>query len=298
MRTVGDWVLAALGLMTLLVLALVLWWFGPWHATVAFGIWSILSAPLLIIGYRRTGSRWLLYLGSGLIPSGLSIALLGGDAYPWDVGSFFALHPVAAALPFPIRIAWTRRLLSRSDDPQDRWVLTAITSVVSAVVFVGTISWARAEAERPAENRAHVSLFAGCYEVELGPWIPSVMLGHAAQGIVPARIRLDTTRGDGYSWEATKPLIRPGWQDGDAYWVPTDSKRVELVWHNGFNGVRLSLHRRGSELRGRAVGHTDVGGFWPESRALVRARPIACSEVPVDSVRANRTRERAQRRGE
>jgi hypothetical protein len=188
MRTIGDWVLAALGQMTLLVLALVLWWFGPWHATLAFGIWSILSAPLLIIGYRRTGSRWLLYLGSGLIPSGLIIALLGGDAYPWDVWYVFALHAVAATLPLPITIAWTRRLLSRSDNPQDRWVLTAITSVVSAVVFVGTISWARAEAERRAENWAYVPDFAGCYEVELGPWIPSVMLGHAAQGIVPARI--------------------------------------------------------------------------------------------------------------
>ena len=294
MRTTGDWVLAALGLMTLLVFAVALWWFGPWHATLAFGIWSILSAPLLIIGYRRTGIRWLLYLGSGLIPCGLIVGLLGGDTWPWDTWYVFAMHGVAAALPLAITVAWTRRQLSRSNEPQDRWILTAITSVVSAGVMFGAISWARAEAATREENWAYIADFAGCYEVRVGPWIPSVMLGHGAQGIVPARIQLDTTRGD-HSWERNKPLIRPGWPNGDAFWAPRDSKRLELVWNNGFHGVGLSLRRRGSELRGRAVGHTDVGGFWPESRALVRARPIDCALVPADTVRAQRARPKQER---
>lgn len=296
MRTTGDWVLAGFGVMTLLLFAVFLWWFGPWHAALGFGLWALLSGPLLILAWRRTRSRWLLYLGSGLFPCGLVVGLTAGSVWSWGAWQAIATSAVAAGLPLAITSGWVRRLLRRSHGPEDRWTLpSAITFAASAGIMIGTLSWARAEAEGRDENWAYVPDFAACYEVEFGPWIPSVMLGHAAQGIVPARIRLDTTRGSN-SFESNKPLIRPGWSDGEAYWAPTDAKRVELVWHNGFHGVGLSLHRRGSELRGRAVGHTDVGGFWPESRALVRARPIDCALVPADTVRDQRARERAQRR--
>lgn len=293
MRTVADWVIAALGVLALLVFAVFLWWFGPWHAPLAFGVWAFLSGPLLILAYRRTRSRWLLYLGSGLIPCGLFVALLAGDLWAWSGWGTWpatAMIAAAASLPLAITVVWLRRFMTKSQEPQQQvTVLTAVTAVACAAIMVGTVSWARADESQPIEQPTYAASFAGCYEVELGPWIPSVMLGHAAQGIVPTRIRLDTTRGK-QSFEMSKLLIRPGWEDGNAYWLPISSERLELVWNNGFHGVGLNLRRRGTELQGKAVGHTDVSGFWPESRALVRARPTDCALVPADTVRMQKGR--------
>jgi hypothetical protein len=150
--------------------------------------------------------------------------------------------------------------------------------------MIGTVSWARADLGEDVENTAYIGKFAGCYEVEVGPWIPSIMLGHAAQGIIPDRLQLDTARR--VTYVARKSLvIRPRWAYGDAWWLPIDANEVRLIWHNGYNGVSVDLHRRGAQLRGKAIGSTDMGGFWPESRALVRARPIDCTLVAADSVR-------------
>lgn len=296
MRAASDWMLAVLGMMTLLVFAVMIWWFGPWHATLAFGVWALLTAPLLIVGYRKTHSRWLLYLGSGLLPCGFVVATMAGSTW-WGSAYGLVVNAVAAGLPLAITMAWLGRLLRPSHGPQDQWTsLPVIAVCATAAVMTLTVAWARKETARPTEDWTNLQGFAGCYEVEIGRWIPSVMLGHAAQGIVPERIRLDTTRGD-HSFESNKPLIRPGWPGGEAYWMPSDAETVELHWHNGFNGVGLTLHRRGSELRGRAVGHTDVGGFWPESRALVRARSIDCASVPTDTIRMQRRLRAEQKRG-
>lgn len=287
MRTVGDWVLVALGVMTLLIFAVFLWWFGPWHAPLAFGVWALLSASLLIIAYRRTRSRWLLYLGSGLIPSGYVVGTITDDVLMWGTWQAKAAVAVAAALPLAITVAWMRRLLTRSQAPQERiTALTGMTIAACAAIMIGTFSWARADEQTAAENPTYMSRFAGCYEVDVGPWIPSIMLGHAAQGIIPDRLQLDTMRRVTYVGR-NDLVIRPRWSLGDAWWLPIDASQVRLVWHNGYNGVSVNLRRQGAELRGRAVGSTDVSGFWPESRALVRARPTDCASVPVDSVREN-----------
>ena len=287
MRTLGDWGLAALGLVTLLVLAVFLWWFGPWHAALGFGVWALLSAPLLILAYRKTGSRWLLYLGSGLIPCGLVVGTTPDEVWLWGTWPAAAANAFAAGLPLVITIAWVSRLRRAAQGTQEKWtILNGGALVASAGVMLGTYIWARADERRPEENATFTQNFAGCYEVEVGPWIPSVMLGHAAQGIIPDRLQLDTARRVTYVVRNSL-LIRPPWSDGDAWWLPIDANQVRLVWHNGFNGVSVDLHRRGAELRGKAVGSTDMGGFWPESRALVRARPTDCASVPVDAGRAD-----------
>jgi len=287
MRTVGDWVIVALGVTTLLVFAAFLWWFGPWHAALGFGVWALLSAPLLILAYRKTRSRWLLYLGAGLIPSGLVFGTMADEVWMWGSWPGAAANAIAAGLPLVITIGWVTRLLRASHGPQDRWtIFNGGAFVATAAIMVGTFTWARADERRPMENAAFVQSFAGCYEIKVGPWIPAVMLGHAAQGIIPDRLQLDTTRR--VSYVGRKDLvIRPSWSQGDAWWLPIDASQVRLVWHNGYNGVSVNLRRQGAELRGRAVGSTDMSGFWPESRALVRARPTDCASVPVDSVREN-----------
>src|SRR6266487_735989 len=186
-----------------------------------------------------------------------------------------------------ITIAWVSRLLRASQGTQEKWtILNGGALVASAGVMLGVYMWARSDERRPEENAKFTQNFAGCYEVEVGPWIPSVMLGHAAQGIIPDRLQLDTVRRVTYV-ARNSLLIRPRWSNGDAWWLPIDANQVRLVWHNGYNGVSVDVHRRGAQLRGKAVGSTDMGGFWPESRALVRARPTDCASVPVDSVRAD-----------
>jgi len=284
MRTLGDWVLAALGILTLLVLAVFLWWFGPWHAALGFGVWALLSAPLLMLAYRRTRSRWLLYFGSGLIPCGLVFGTTADEVWLWGTWPAAAANAFAAGLPLVITVAWVSRLLRSSHGPQERWTILHGGALVASVgVMLGTLMSARADERRPEENATFTQSFAGCYEIEVGPWIPSMMLGHAAQGIIPARLQLDSARR--VTYVAHNSLaIRPRWAYGDAWWLPIDANQVRLVWHNGFNGVSVNLHRRGAQLRGKAIGSTDVGGFWPESRALVRARPTDCRLVLVDSV--------------
>jgi len=224
--------------------------------------------------------RWLLYLGTGLIPCGLVIGILGADVW-WEFGpqSAIVANGIATMLPLAITIVWLGRLLRSSHGPQERWTVVTVGTIVASLgVMIATLAWARTDERRPVENPAYIGGFAGCYQIEIGSWIPSVMAGHAAQGIVPGRLQLDTTRQMIYTGANTL-AIRPAWSNGDAWWLPVDTNHVRLAWHNGFHGVAMSLERRGNELRGKAIGATDVSGPWPESRALVRARPVDCATL-------------------
>jgi hypothetical protein len=174
-----------------------------------------------------------------------------------------------------------RAVHARDSDPLDDHDLGPVLAAV--VTMVPAFAWARVETEQPASHAEYTSEFAGCYQLEVGRWIPPTMLGHSVHGLLPARIQLDTTRGnsarDHAIFERSQLLIRPGW-DGAAYWIPISHDRVHLTWNTGFNGVGVDLRRHGNELRGKARGHTDVGGPWPNPRARVRARPIDCALSP------------------
>jgi len=291
-RTFGHWVLVGLALLFLGAFGVFLWWFGPWHAQVGFGLWAVASAPLLVAAYFRTRIRWLLYLGAGLVPAGLVVGVTSGSIWPWDRWPAMLLMAVCAGLPLTLTVGWLHRFLG---DPAvetlGAWSIKNIGPLLAAAVtMIPAYAWARAESKQPASNPAYTSEFAGCYALEFGRWIPSTMLGHGVHGIVPARVQLDTVRGDsaiGALFERSQLLIRPGWW-GSAYWQPTSRDHVLLQWSTGFNGVGLDLRRHGEELRGRATGFTDVSGWWPEPRARVRARPIDCSLVAADSARGRR----------
>jgi hypothetical protein len=297
-RTVGHWVLVALALLLLAAFGTFLWWFGPWHGLLGFGLWALASGPLLIAAYSRTRIRWLLYVGTGLIPAGLIIAFMSESIGMWGTWQGLLAMSLSASLPLALTLAWLRRFLGRSPhETQNRWTMTNAGPLLAAVVtIVPAFAWARAEMQELVSDPAHTSAFAGCYELEFGRWIPSAMMGHSVHGIVPARVQLDTVRGDPVrretmydTFERSELLIRPGWW-GSAYWEPISRERVRLIWNTGFHGVGLDLRRHGLELRGKATGHTDVSGLpWPETRARVRARPIDCSLVPADTARAGRT---------
>jgi hypothetical protein len=297
-RTAGHWVLVGLALVLLAAFAVFLWWFGPWHAALGFGLWGVASAPLLISAYSRTRVRWLLYLGTGLIPAGLVVAATSGSIWMWGSWQGMLAMSLCASLPLALTLGWLHRFLGRSpQEPQRAWTITNAGPLLAAVVtMVPAFAWARAETQEPVSNPAYTAEFAGCYELEFGGWIPSAMMGHSVHGIVPARIQLDTVRGDTArretmydTSERSQLLIRPGWW-GSAYWEPISRGRVRLIWNTGFHGVGLDLRRHGQELRGRATGHTDVSGGWPEPRVRVRARPIDCSLVAADTARAGRTK--------
>src|SRR5580765_8696631 len=126
MRKTGDWLLAALGVLTLLIFAVFLWWFGPWHAPLGFGIWAVLSSSLLVVAYRRTRSRWLLYLGTGLLPCGLVVGTTAADSWSWgswDAWYVLATNALTAALPLAITITWVWRMMRPAHGPQDRWTI-------------------------------------------------------------------------------------------------------------------------------------------------------------------------------
>jgi hypothetical protein len=287
-RPFGHWVLVSLALLLLGAFAVFLWWFGPWHAQLGFGLWALASAPLLIAAYSRRRIRWLLYLGTGLIPAGLVVGITSGAIWMWGNWQGMLVTAVSVSLPLALTIGWIHRFLGPPAGPNAGPLLAAV------VTMIPVFAWARAETQELVSNPAYTSEFAGCYELELGAWIPSAMMGHSVYGILPARIQLDTVRGDAArretmyaTFERSELLIRPGWR-GSAYWEPISRERVRLIWNTGFHGVGMDLRRHGQELRGRATGHTDVSGWWPEPRARVRARLIDCSLVPADTARGSR----------
>ncbi|HXG95544.1 MAG TPA: hypothetical protein VNJ06_00375 [Gemmatimonadales bacterium] len=131
--------------------------------------WALLSAPLLILAYRKTHSRWLLYLGSGLIPCGLVVGTTADEVWLWGTWPAAAPNAFAAGLPLVITIAWVSRLLRASQGTQEKWtILSAGALVASAGVMLGVYMWARSDERRPEENATFTQNFAGCYEVEVG----------------------------------------------------------------------------------------------------------------------------------
>ena len=89
----------------------------------------------------------------------------------------------------------------------------------------------------------------------------------------------------GSVFERGKPLVKPGWVWGSAYWEPLDTDRLVLKWNTGFHGTVVNLRRRGAGYRGRAVSSTDVIDGSPSPKASVTATPVSCAKVPFDSAR-------------
>jgi hypothetical protein len=102
-----------------------------------------------------------------------------------------------------------------------------------------------------------------CYELTRGEWDPRGELGEDSLfTVVPRRIRFTTRlmpqRRDGPRWmEIERTGESDRWTTGS--WRATDAG-IELVWSNGFSGVRVLLTAAASRLDGTAR------TFWDFSR--------------------------------
>ena len=123
-RTRGHWVLPALALVLLAAFGAFVWWFGPWDSQLGFGLWAIASAPLLVRAYGMTRVRWLLYLGTGLVPGGLVVALTSDSVWYWGSWPGTLAVSVCAGLPVALTVAWLHRFLGRSTlETQTPWTI-------------------------------------------------------------------------------------------------------------------------------------------------------------------------------
>jgi hypothetical protein len=261
------------------------------------GIFSLIWAMLAVLIIRRIGAlvgdthmrRIALSLPAIAIAVPLSMVWVSRWIFP-----MFAV--VAAMLALPIV---TLCLVGLRLDPTIRARLRRIPIPAAALVCLAGLvaaappAWETVTLLPVGEPRLELaSSHAGCFELTTGSWRPRSQPGHAP--LTPSRfVRLDTARGDsssigrsfGSAFERDKPLIKPGWIIGAAYWQPIDQDRLELTYTNGLHGSRAVLRRTAKGYRGRVVTWTDVTGFAPSPRASLVARPISCALVPPDSAR-------------
>jgi hypothetical protein len=128
--------------------------------------------------------------------------------------------------------------------------------------------------------------FEGCYELTMGRWWPW-SFGEDNQFVTPpGRIRLLSERGangfeqDGFLIRALPPLKGAAiGRGGPAFWVVKSATEIDLIWNDGFTGIRISLRRSGNALRGWAHPHFDRARLIPRI-AHVNLRKTACNALP------------------
>ncbi len=140
----------------------------------------------------------------------------------------------------------------------------------------------QSEANAQTQPTPLTKSFEGCYELTLGRWWPWSFGGDNEFVTAPSRIRLFSERGT-KGFEEGGFLIRTipprkgaaSGRGGPSYWNVKSPNEIELIWNDGFTGVRLSLKKSGNELRGWAHPHFDAPRLIPRI-AHVIARKIAC----------------------
>ena len=112
----------------------------------------------------------------------------------------------------------------------------------------------------------------GCWELRMGAWSPTIMLGPDERIVTPpSRVLIDSTIGT-RPYERRNLLLRPA--PGAApsvhrysWWNMGRADSIQLRWTTGFSGVNMSLEHEGDTLRGvaettwdfdRQVQHADV----------------------------------------
>lgn len=134
----------------------------------------------------------------------------------------------------------------------------------------------------PGIVRAQQSQPAGCYVAEIGDWSPPRPAGNEAHQSPPEQFVLKDSTGSSH-FERGRKIIRPvipvGGGTPNAFWEQIGSDSVQVVWTNGFAGVRMRLAIEGDVLRGTATAFTDVRWEGMElPTAVVEARRVECGE--------------------
>jgi hypothetical protein len=127
-----------------------------------------------------------------------------------------------------------------------------------------------------------IASFEGCYDLTMGRWWPWPFGEENRFVTPPGQIRLIAERGkdgwekDGFLISALPP--RKSAASGrrrSAYWNVKPPNEIDLIWNDGFTGVRLSLKRSEDGLRGWAHPYFDYTKLIPRI-AHVIARKIDC----------------------
>lgn len=129
--------------------------------------------------------------------------------------------------------------------------------------------------------------FAGCYQLQLGPWRPSdVPFIRSRAYQVPERIQLDTAR---FVVNGTEYGFSLRAMDGEdsgvyalSYWQDHEDA-LHLVWSTGHEAVVVWLHVDQGSIQGHARAWIDHTA--PDVRRTVRAISIPCDAPSQDQVR-------------
>ena len=134
----------------------------------------------------------------------------------------------------------------------------------------------------------------GCWELRMGAWSPTLILGPDERIVTPpSRVLIDSTIGT-RPYERRNLLLRPAPGATPSvhrysWWNMGRADSIQLRWTTGFSGVNMSLEHEGDTLRGiaettwdfdRQVQHADVT-MW-----RVRC-DVAAPVLAGDSLRRN-----------
>ena len=112
----------------------------------------------------------------------------------------------------------------------------------------------------PDALAGQVAQLLGCYDLDVGAWSPSVSLAEDSFYVAPpSRFELtDSAVGRSRQPDPTvfAVLPAPGALPSVheyAYWSASTVDSLQMVWSNGFSGIRLQLHATEAGFQGRAT---------------------------------------------
>jgi hypothetical protein len=151
------------------------------------------------------------------------------------------------------------------------------------LIVLSPLSFAQsATSGAQVQSAAQTASFAGCYELNVGRWWPWGLGEDGVSIAPPKRVRLLAERGtkgfeqDGFLIRAM-PVSKsePSGRARSAYWQVKFSDQVNLIWTDGFTGIRMKLEKESDGLSGWANPISDVQPLIPRV-AHVTARRIPC----------------------
>lgn len=159
--------------------------------------------------------------------------------------------------------------------------------VSAQVLLAGAVTIAPAQTRPSAASR-----LAGCYEVRLGPWSPSLAIGGDAVFMTPpAHIRLwrqlnpEWARDSGYAITPVLPSRDRAHKYGIYRIVSHDS--IAATFSNGLSGVVLALGVRQDSLVGRATSFWDFPRPAQSASAVLVKRRCPTPEAGTPPARWN-----------
>jgi len=139
-------------------------------------------------------------------------------------------------------------------------------------------------------RQAPVSLDPGaeCYRLSFSEWSRDSRAKDMAWMMPPTLLALTRQPTSGHAEPGSFRILPDGNPalKGErmpfAYWRPTGPETVEVIWSNGFAGIRMTLRRQGHDLEGSAVTISDTPGTETSGArgehvecSLLSAKPVA-----------------------